>query len=84
MLYLPSMELEQRGMEQKQSRVGRGGSHLFLLGKGFLVRLHHFVAGQSIQFQSLCMFSCAESYCKGLLHAPVSVSTMSLMWITKR
>ena len=55
MLYLPSMELEQRGMEQKQSRVGRGGSRLFLLGKGFLVRLHHFVAGQSIPRISVSM-----------------------------
>lgn len=61
MLYLPSMELEQRGMEQKQSRVGRGGSHLFLQGKGFLVRLHHFVAGQSIQSFSLSACSAVQN-----------------------
>lgn len=70
MLYLPSMELEQRGMEQKQSRVGRGGSHPFLLGKGFLVRLHHFVAGQSILRVSVSMH---VQLCRILLAKPDTV-----------
>ena len=75
MLYLPSMELEQRGMEQKQSRVGRGGSHPFLLGKGFLVRLHHFVAGQNILRVSVSMH---VQLCRILLQSQIQPDSMHL------